>query len=162
VSAHVTGLLSEYIDGSLGVFDLEHVEAHLETCPGCLGEYEEHLALRGILRGLPEPRMPEGLSERIHWRLQREAVRRTPRGFASIVRWPSRFSPPRLVLACATLLLVLALPWGWTRFAVREAPLDADAYIRDYLMLSADRPLSDQVATTLVTSDVLIPESPAK
>jgi len=158
VSSHVTGQLSEYIDGSLGVIDLEHVEAHLGACPSCQGEYQEHLALRRMLRRLPEPSMPRGFQERVHWQLQREAAGQK-RG-APVVRWPSRVRS--LVLACAATLLVLALPLGWTRFAAHKAPLDTNAYIRDYLMYSTDRLLTDQVATSLVTSDDLTPQSPSK
>lgn len=158
MSRHVTDHLSAYVDGALGVHDLEHVQAHLEVCPSCLREYEEFRALRGILRRLPEPSMPEGFTERIHWRLRREAARRIRPSLLDFV--PSfRHTPLRLALVCATLLLVLGLPLGWMwRGGVHETPLDTDAYLRDYLVLSADRPLTDEVATTLETSNVLAPE----
>ncbi len=159
VSRHVTDHLSAYLDGALGVRDLEHVQAHLEVCPSCLREYEEFRALRGMLRRLPEPPVPRGFAERVHWRLQREAVR--PGRPSLLALLPSlRFAPARLALVCATLLLVLGLPLAWMwRGGAHETPLDADAYLRYYLVLSADRPLADQAATTLETSNVPAPES---
>lgn len=153
----MTDRLSAYLDGDLGVRDLERVQAHLETCPSCQREYGEMRALRNLLRRLPEPVPSDGFLERIHWRLQREGARSSRRelfpGFT--------FRPLRLALVCATLLLVLGLPLGWVTgwFAAREAPLDADAYLRDYIVLSGDRPFSDEVATTLATADVPLPES---
>lgn len=157
MSLHVTDRLSAYLDGDLGARDLERVQAHLETCPSCQREYGEMRALRNLLRGLPEAVPSEGFLDRIHWRLQREAARPTRRELFSgfMVR------PLRLVLVSAVLLLVLGLPLGWVSgwFGAREAPLDADAYLRDYIVLSADRPFSDEVATTLATADVPFPES---
>lgn len=155
---HVTDRLSAYLDGALGVRDLAHVQAHLETCANCLRAYEELQALRGLLRGLPEPAMPEGFAERIHWRLQREAGRPLRRSLFDRVSFPALLPlPVRLALVGAMVLLVVGLPLGWMRSA-HETPLDSDAYLRDYLMLSADRSLTDEAATTLVTSNVVIPE----
>lgn len=157
MSGHVTDRLSAYLDGALGMRDLERVQAHLETCAACLRQYGELQALRGLLGSLPEPSVPEGFAERIHWRLQREAVRR--RSLATALRIPALpILPVRLALAGAAVLLVLGLPFGWMTRGAHEAPLDSDAYLRDYLVLSADRSLSDEAATTLVTSNVGTPE----
>jgi anti-sigma factor RsiW len=160
VSGHVAGHLSAYVDGALGVRDLERVRAHLEVCPVCLREYGELRALRSLLRGLPDPAAPDGLDERMHWRLAREAARgggsRLRRFLLSAIRHPARL---RTAVACAALLVALTLPWGWVQqWGAREAPLDTDAYLRDYIVLSSDRPLTDDVATTLVTSTVLTTE----
>jgi anti-sigma factor (TIGR02949 family) len=162
MSAHVTDRLSAYLDGALDVRDLERVQAHVETCPNCLREYEELQALRGLLRSLRAPAPPAGFDERIHWRLTREAAhpRRTS------LRDLLSFRPVllRVAVVCATLALLVGLPLGWMSgwLGVREAPLDMDTYLRDYLVLSADRPLADEVATTLVTSDVPAPEPPLR
>jgi len=160
VNRHITNRLSAYLDGALGVHDLEHVRAHLEICPNCLQEYQELQVMRGMLRRLPEPAVPEGFAERIHWRLQREAARRVRPHLLDIFSFPPfRLAPFQLVLACATLLMRRVLPLGWMlRGGVHETPLDTDAYLRDYLVLSADRPLTDEVATSLETSNVLTPE----
>ncbi len=158
MSGHVTDRLSAYLDGALGARDLGRVQAHLETCATCVREYEELQALRGLLRGLPEPSLPEGFAERMHWRLQRDAGRRFPGAVAGVLSIPSLSPvPARLVLAAAALVLILGLPLGWMMRGY-EKPLDSDAYVRDYLVLSADRSLTDETATTLVTSNVATPE----
>ena len=156
MSTHVADRLSAYLDGALGVRDLERVKAHLDICPSCQREYTELETLRTLLRTLPEPAPAEGFLDRIHWQLQREASR--PSRPEILGRIGSR--PLRLALAGATLLLVLGLPLGWVtgRFAAREAPLDADAYLRTYLVLSVDRPFADEVATTFAASDVVFPD----
>jgi hypothetical protein len=52
--------------------------------------------------------------------------------------------------------------WIADQLAPREAPLDTDAYIREYLVLSVDRPLGDDGTSTFVTSDSSTPESPRR
>ncbi len=158
MSGHVTDRLSAYLDGALGAHDLGGVQAHLETCATCVREYEELQALRGLLRGLPEPSLPAGFAERMHWGLQREAGRRVPRSVADILPIPALPPVPvRLALAAAALLLILGLPLGWIMRS-HERPLDSDAYVRDYLVLSGDRSFTDEAATTLVISNVAAPE----
>ncbi len=160
MSGHVTDHLSAYLDGALGVRDLEHVQAHLETCPSCLREYEEFQTLRGMFRRLPEPAVPQGFAERVHWRLMREAGRRERPSLLDRLSFPShRLAPLRLALVGATLLLVLGLPLGWMLLGGHEAPLDSDAYFRDYQVLSAGRSLTDEAATKLVTSTVPEPQT---
>lgn len=154
MSAHVIDRLSAYLDGALGARDLERVREHLDVCPSCLREYGELETLRKLLTSLPEPVPPDGLVERIHWRLRREAVRPSrPKIFSGLA-----LRPLRLALVCATLLIVLGLPLGWGRFAAHDAPLDSDAYLQTYLVLSAERPFADEVATTFATSDVVFPD----
>jgi len=159
VNEHVTDRLSAYLDGALNAGDLERVEAHLEVCGSCGRAYRELQTLQQMLRGLPEPAMPEGLTERVHWRLQRETARAPRRG---ALAWFAVRPPFRIALACATLLLILGLPTAWIadRLMPRETPLDTDAYVREYLVLSVDRPLGDEAAPTFVTSDTSTPESP--
>lgn len=158
MSVHVTDGLSAYLDGALDARDLERVQAHLETCAACLREYRDTQALRGLLRRLPDPSVPRGLDERVHWRLGREAERPARRVWWGL---PS-LRPMRVALAGATLLLVLGAPWGWLAGnGPREAPLDTDAYLRDYLVFSSSSPLGDGVTTTLVT-DTVLPEAPSR
>jgi anti-sigma factor RsiW len=158
MSIHVNNSLSAYLDGALDARDLERVQAHVETCSQCLREYEELRALRGLLRSLREPAFPAGFADRMHWRLTRDAARpRRPSLRAFLTFRPALL---RVAIACATLVLLVGLPLGWMSgwLRAREAPLDMDTYLRHYLVLSADRSLTDEVATTLVISDVPAPE----
>ncbi|HLN11731.1 MAG TPA: zf-HC2 domain-containing protein [bacterium] len=156
MSAHVMDRLSAYLDGALGADELGRVEAHLETCGGCLREYQELRSLQQLLRGLPEPSAAEGFGERLHWRLQREAARPAARSWVSWLR----ARPLRFALACATVLMILALPAG--QMMTRETPLDADAYLREYLILSVDQPFGDETGATIATSVPPSLESPRR
>ena len=159
MTRHVTEHLSAYLDGALDAGALERVEAHLEVCASCGRAYRELQALQRVLRGLPEAPMSEGFAERLHWRLQREAARPARGGaFARVLVRPSL----RLALACVTMLLVLGLPAAWMagRVAPREAPLDTDAYIREYLALSLNQPLGEEATPLFLVSDSFPPESP--
>lgn len=162
MSAHVTDCLSAYLDGALDARDLERVQAHVEACPACLREYEELRALRGLLRNLRAPEATAGFADRLHWRLTREATR--PR--RSVLRdvFSVRPVPLRVAVVCATVLILVVLPLGWLSgwLGVREAPLDMDTYLRHYVVLSAERSLSDEATATLVTSDVSAPEPPLR
>ena len=161
---HVADRLSAYLDGALHASDLEHVQAHLEVCGTCGRAYEELRALRGLLRDLPDPAVPAGLVDRIHWRLAREeaALRPSPwrSAWAAVTR-RSLARPLRLALAGATLVVVIGLPLGWMSgaFAPRGTSFDPDAYVRDYLLLSSDR-LTDDVTRTVIAHTAL-PESTA-
>ncbi|HEV2359673.1 MAG TPA: zf-HC2 domain-containing protein [bacterium] len=162
MSPHVAERLSAYLDGALPASDLEHVQAHLEICAACGRAYDELRALRGLLRGLPDPAVPAGLAERIHWRLAREEADYRPSPWDAVRAWlprPPVARPLRLALAGATALIVMGLPLGWVSgwFVPRGTSFDADAYVRDYLLLSSDR-LTDDVTRTVIANTAL-PES---
>ncbi|HET7266167.1 MAG TPA: zf-HC2 domain-containing protein [bacterium] len=157
---HVADHLSAYLDGALPASDLEHVQAHLEVCGTCGRAYEELRSLRGLLRELPEPAVPAGLADRIHWRLTREAARRPSPWAAAWAVLPRPVARPlRVALAAATMLVVIGLPGGWVSglFAPRGTTFDPDAYVRDYLLTSSDR-LTDDVTRTVIAHTAL-PES---
>ena len=163
---HVADRLSAYLDGALPASDLEHVQAHLEVCGTCGRAYEELRTLRGLLRHLPEPAVPSGLAERMHWRLARENASFLPSSLASPWRsaWaaltrPAVTRPLRVALAGATMLIVIGLPMGWVSglLAPRGTVFDPDAYVRSYLLMSSDR-LTDDVTSTVITHTAL-PES---
>ena len=52
---HVSDHLSTYIDGALGVREVERVKAHLDVCPSCQQEYQGLQAVQRLLRGLSDP-----------------------------------------------------------------------------------------------------------
>ena len=162
---HVSELLSAYIDGALGVRDVERVRAHLDGCAACLMEYRELQDVRRLLMGLPDPTPRPGFLDRVSWRLAREAARQSHPNLAS--RLAGLFQAPRIrlaVLATATAVAVaVGLPWALStgQFAAREAPLDTDAYVRHYQFLSLDRSLVDEATTTFV-SNPGAPEQPTR
>ena len=161
MTPHISDRLSAYMDGALGVREIERVKAHLDICPSCLREYGELQAVQRLLRRLPDPEPRAGFLERVHWQLQREAGRSAAAPAGGFLRRIS-FTPLRLVLAGAALVLVLGVPVAWMTglFAAHEAPLDTDAYFRNYLALSADRALVDEATSTFVSSDLSYPEQP--
>lgn len=164
MSTHVADRLSAYLDGALPASDLEHVQAHLEVCGTCGRAYEELRALRGLLRALPDPAVPPGLVDRIHWRLAREeaALRPSPwRSAWAFLTRPAVARPLRLALAGAMVLVIMGLPMTWLSglFAPHGTSFDPDAYVRDYLLFSSDR-LTDDVTSTVIAHTAL-PESTA-
>ncbi len=163
MSPHVSDRLSEYMDGALGVQDVERVRAHLDTCPACLQEYRGLQDVQQLLRGLPAPHPREGFMERTHWRLARAAAAHPARArFLSGLREAFAVRPFRVALAAGALVVMVALPLVWMTGALgpREVPLDSDAYVRHYVMLSVDRPLADEATSTFVSSD--LPEQPIR
>jgi len=161
---HVADHLSAYLDGALPASDLGHVQAHLETCGVCGRAYDELRALRGLLRNLPEPAVPAGLVERIHWRLAREDAARQSspwRAVWALLNRPPVVRPLRLALAGATMLVIMGLPMGWVSglYAPHGTSFDPDTYVRNYLMLSTDH-LTDDVTNTVIAHTAL-PESSA-
>ena len=164
MNAHVCEELSGYIDGALGVRDVERVKAHLDICPSCLQEYRGLQEVQGLLRGLPDPTPRAGFMDRVHWRLQREVARPDRPHLLSSLLGVFAVRPFRLALVASALVLVLGLPLAWMtgQFGTREVPFDTDAYVRHYLVLSSDRSLVDEATTTFVSSDLGTPEQPIR
>lgn len=154
MSRHVSDLLSAYIDGALGVRDVERVRAHLDTCPPCLMEYNELRDVQRLLAGLPDPTPRLGFLDRVSWRLAREAARQSRPGLVNRLVSVFQAQPIRLAVAATAMAVVLGLPWALVtgQFGSREAPLDTDAYVRHYLLLSSDRSLVDEATTTFVSN----------
>ena len=163
MSRHVSDLLSAYVDGALGVRDVEHVKAHLDVCPACLREYQGLQDVKRLLRGLPDPTPQPGFLDRVQWQLQREAAQHPRSSLASRAMSALQLRPLRLAMA-ASALVILGIPWAWTtgQFGWREAPLDTDAYVRHYLMLSSDRSLVDEATTTFVSNDLGVSDQPIR
>ncbi|HYM90438.1 MAG TPA: zf-HC2 domain-containing protein [bacterium] len=164
MSGHVSDQLSAYIDGALGVQDVERVKAHLDICPRCQQEYRGVQEVQRLLRALPDPTPPAGFLDRVHWRLQREAAGHPRPGLVARVLGVFTPRPLRLALAASALVLILGLPWAWMtgQFGPRQAPLDTDAYLRHYFVLSADRSLADEATTTFVSFDLGLSEQPTR
>ena len=123
MSPHVSDRLSEYMDGALGVQDVERVRAHLDTCPACLQEYRGLQDVQQLLRGLPAPHPREGFMERTHWRLAREAAAQPARGFTAgrMSSEPSRtrISTSPLKPTCARSGLGMRMPWEFPMRTMR-------------------------------------------
>jgi len=164
MSRHVADQLSGYIDGALGVRDVERVKAHLDVCPACLQEYQGLRGVQHLLRGLPNPGPRLGFLDRMHWRLQREAAQYRRPGLAARFMSALQVKPFRLAVAASALALMLVIPWAWVtgQFGWREAPLDTDAYVRHYLVLSSDRSLVDEATTTFVSNDLGASDQPTR
>ena len=154
MSRHVSELLSAYIDGALGVRDVERVRAHLDTCPACLMAYRELQDVQRLLTGLPDPAPRLGFLDRVSWRLAREAARHSHPGLVRRLVGVFQAQPIRLAVLATAIAVVLGLPWALStgQFGAREAPLDTDAYVRHYLFLSSDHSLVDEATTTFVSN----------
>lgn len=66
-----------YLEGELGVFDAEHLEEHLETCPACRDALAERRALHEAFTSLPPLDVPSGFAAAVLERLPEPEVRRT-------------------------------------------------------------------------------------
>src|SRR2546427_795945 len=111
MSRHVSDQLSAYIDGALGVRDVERVKVHLDACPACLQEYRGVQEVQRLLRALPDPAPRAGFLDRMHWQLQQEAARH-PR--------PSPVSGALGVFACGTTAVG---PPGWPQPGAADTAL---------------------------------------
>jgi anti-sigma factor RsiW len=161
---HVSDHLSAYIDGALGVREVERVKAHLDVCPSCQQEYQGLQAVQRLLRGLSDPTPRAGFLERAHWRLQREARRPARSRILSGLAETWSVRPFRLALVAGGLVLVLGLPLTWMsgHLTPRQAPLDADEYVRHHIVWSSDRSLRDEATVTFVSSDFGIWDQPSR
>ena len=110
--AHITDLLSEYIEGSLTFAGAEKVKAHLAFCNSCrqaLTETEHHI---DVLRTTPPARVPAGLEAkvlaRVHEALEQPAVpvrRASASGPSS--SWFTPFRAFALAATCGVVFMVV-------------------------------------------------------
>jgi hypothetical protein len=117
-----------------------------------------------LLRSLTDPIPQAGFLDRMHWRLLREASRPARPRWLDAVRETWSVRPVRLAVVAGGLVLVLGLPVAWMsgQFTPRQAPLDADDYVRHHIVLSSDRPLVDEATATFVSSDFNISDQPLR
>jgi hypothetical protein len=171
MSRHVSELLSAYIDGALGVRDVERVKVHLDGCVACMREYQGLQHVQRLLRTLPDPAPRTGFGDRLHWRLARAAaVRRRSLLDGAIGSVPFRRGWSLRLAVAAALLVLLGAPSAWIigqgwmpgPLGGPRPPLDTDAYVRHYLLLSSDRSLVDEATTTFVSADFGVPDQPTR
>lgn len=102
-------LLDLYLDGELPPEELERVQSHLETCPGCQAYVDDGLAIRAGFPEVEDTEVPEGFAERVMERI-REASGREKKVLElrrrSARRWVGSLAA---LAACCGLVL---LTWG--------------------------------------------------
>jgi hypothetical protein len=98
---HPEELLAGYVDGALGTKERAVVDAHLASCARCREEVELAGSARTALRGLPEAKVPLGVTGPV---LRRVRVERP---------WVSRIGRPVAVAAAAA---VVGL-FGWLGYS---------------------------------------------
>ena len=92
-------LLSEYIDGRLGIEDASAVAAHLETCAACRALDRELRASIALMGDLEVKSPPQGFADSVTARLERRMLLDTPSGpkrragHSGPCRWPAWGSP---------------------------------------------------------------------
>lgn len=66
-------LLDLYVDGELPPGEMERVQAHLETCPGCRGYVDDALAIRAGFPDIEDTVVPEGFAAKVMERVREDA-----------------------------------------------------------------------------------------
>ena len=64
-----------YLEGELGAFDAEHLEEHVDACPGCRAALDERRLLHEAFTSLPPFEVPHGFAAAVMERLPGEARR---------------------------------------------------------------------------------------
>ncbi|MEN8183003.1 MAG: zf-HC2 domain-containing protein [Myxococcota bacterium] len=108
MNRHVVGQLGPYLEGDLGVAERRRVERHLEVCSSCTRTLRELRATIDLLRGMPEPELPEHLDRLVMQRIEEAHGRRPPGRLATWLRGVGGFPLPAPVAAAALGLLVIA------------------------------------------------------
>ncbi|MBD3292343.1 MAG: hypothetical protein GF393_05430, partial [Armatimonadia bacterium] len=98
--------LNALLDGRLTGEEAREVREHLETCDECRARYESLAAAHGLLRAMPEPRVPDGLLARIKSDAAAEMARQ-----AAPSIWQRWRAPMAAVAAAAAVLLAVFTPW---------------------------------------------------
>ncbi|MCS7173988.1 MAG: zf-HC2 domain-containing protein [Armatimonadetes bacterium] len=139
---HPEDLLSAYADGVLPVEEATRIAAHLAACASCLQVVEDLLAVRALLRRVPQPHpRPESLAHA----LRRLEERGTQRDRAR------RLLLAFLTACAAALLLYLPPPFASSR-------LERTAYLRHHARITLTHPMVDGALNAFLAG--LLPQLP--
>jgi anti-sigma factor RsiW len=118
--ARVRSLLGDYMEGDLSTLEHTAVDEHIEGCPSCGQELRDLRTIVGLVRGLPDPRPPDGLADAVMARIAAGEGAPRMRGLAGGLR---RVSQPRFAAALAAGVAGL-LAWTLLPYLARrpEAP----------------------------------------
>jgi anti-sigma factor RsiW len=58
-------MMTDYLEGALPASEVERLERHLETCPGCTEYLEQMRTVAGSLGGLAEDSIPDEMRDRL-------------------------------------------------------------------------------------------------
>lgn len=97
IDRHVGDRLGEHLEGDLSLAEFARVDAHLNSCEECAVELRELRATVAMLRDLPDPEPPIGLTARVVERIESGEGRR-PSKVLTLVR---RVREPRFAAALA-------------------------------------------------------------
>ena len=106
----VLASLTEYLDGRMTGVEMQRIDAHLDSCPGCAREFETQRAVQGSLAWLGPVPAPADLPLRIRVALSQESAR-SHRSLLTVwdLAWKNTVGPFLLQagagFASATLLL---------------------------------------------------------
>lgn len=107
--AHVTDLLSDFLEGGLSYANAEKVKAHLAFCNRCRQELEEFKHQRAVLRATPDVPPPAGLESRVLTAVRAERERMPVQTSSGKFVWPTWFTPLRGFALAATCGIVLVV-----------------------------------------------------
>lgn len=104
-------LLDLFMDGELPPVEMERVQAHLETCPGCRGYVDDALAIRAGFPDVDDTVVPEGFAESVMERVREDAgkdAKIAELKQKSARRWVGMFAA--LAACCALVILARTGP----------------------------------------------------
>lgn len=106
-------LLDPFVDGELTAGEMEQVQAHLETCPGCRAYVDDALAIRAGFPDVESTVVPEGFAVGVM-----ERIRKETEGKEKVVkmrRRPARRWAGMAALAACCALVILVRTSGSMR-----------------------------------------------
>ncbi|MDR7414852.1 MAG: zf-HC2 domain-containing protein [Armatimonadota bacterium] len=143
---HPQDLLSAYVDGALSAEEATRLAAHLAVCASCREVVEDLLAVRALLRQVPQPHPRPGALAGTLRRLE---------GKASPAPRIRRLLP--VLLAASALALLLYLPWPFV-----PPGIDRTTHLQHHARITLTHPLADAAlnAFLAVPFPDLFPEEP--
>lgn len=128
MSEHPGDRLTAYLDGALPSKEAAELAAHLAECAHCHGMLEDLLAVRRVLRAVPDPRPHPSLLPRTLARLEARRHRRT------LSQWIAAGA------ALAALAAALNLPF---LPGLEGGPRGAHPHVRHHAEIVVSHPLAD-------------------
>lgn len=135
---HPSDQLTAYADGTLAPEDAAEIAAHLAECAHCHDVLDDLLAVRTLLRALPEHAPHPALLPRTLARLD--------------ARRSERFLLPRWAVALAIGVASVALALQLRILPTQQDPYGGAWYFQTHAQLAATHPMADVTLTSYLSS----------
>ena len=157
---HIRSSFSDYLDGAVPGARMQHIAAHLASCPSCSAEFHALRAMQQALASLGPTRPPADLGLRLRLAISREQAARKSRWVDTLkLQWDNVLRPiafqlstglAAAVLLIGTVMLLSSVVAPNTAVLASDGPLGVISAPHYLYSASSPRPIVTPSGSTII------------